>query len=198
MEWIVGFFVGFVADLFRSVFMPATTEWLNRLIPSARRRNNVKDNVLTFEVMERLKSLGKDPNLAKFARDDASQFMNVLTSQQQAFIDNAIEIIDSTHMSQVEMNLEAQRRADVASQQLERAVIALEKSGWLSNSQIAALHDSQEKWLAYAKAHAEFSALEFEGGTIRPLVYSSEMETSAVSRTGELRRAYEDMQGRYD
>jgi hypothetical protein len=105
--------------------MPASTEWINQFIPAARRKANVEENRITLDIMKKLKSLGKDPNLAKHARDDALQFLSVLTSQQEAFVENAIEVIDSTDMTQVEMNTEAGRRADVARQRMERAIIAL-------------------------------------------------------------------------
>lgn len=197
MEWLGGFILGFIADAFRSVFMPASTEWINRRIPSARKKANVEENILTLDIMEKLKSLGKDPDLVKHARDDAAQFMTVLTSQKEAFVETAMEVIDSTFITQVEMNIEADRRADVASKQMERAIIALKRSGWMSEAQIAALKETQGKWEKYAQAQAEFAAVEFEGGTMAPLVYSSELESATVSRTGELKRMMEEMRERY-
>lgn len=197
MEWLGGFVLGFVADLFRSVFMPASTEWINRLIPSARKKANVEENILTLDIMEKLKSLGKDPDLVKHARDDAAQFMTVLTSQQEAFVENAIEVIDSTFMTQAEMNMEAGRRADVANKQMERAIIALERSGWMSEAQAAALKEAQALWTKYAHAQAEFAAAEFEGGSMAPLIYAGELESATVSRTGELKRMLNEMRYRY-
>ena len=44
MEWLLGF----IANPFRSVFMPASTVWLNRLVPAARKKANVSDNMLTL------------------------------------------------------------------------------------------------------------------------------------------------------
>ncbi|RVG95990.1 lysozyme inhibitor LprI family protein [Sinorhizobium meliloti] len=197
MEWLGGFVLGFIADLFRSVAMPASTEWINRRIPSTRKRANVEENKLTLEIMERLKSLGKNPDLAKHARGDADQFMLVLTSQQQAFVDNAIEVIDSTYMAQAEMNNEAVRRAEVAEKQMERAMVALELSGWMSEAQTAALRETQQRWQEYAESQAAFVAAEHEGGSMAPLIYASELENATVSRTGELKRMLEDMRGRY-
>lgn len=196
MEWLFGFVLGFLADLFRSVAMPASTEWINRRIPSARKKANVEENKLTLEIMERLKLLGKDPDLAKHARDDADQFLSVLTSQQEAFVENAIEVIDSTFMTQAEMNDEAGRRAYVAEKQLERAVIALERSGWMSEAQTSALRETQRRWEEYAQSQAAFVAAEFEGGSMAPLIFASELEYAAVSRTGELKRMFDDMRAR--
>jgi uncharacterized protein YecT (DUF1311 family) len=197
MDWLGAFLLGFIADLFRSVFMPASTEWINRLIPSARKKANVEENILTLDIMEKLKSLGKDPGLVKHSRDEAAQFMAVLTSQQEAFVENAIEVIDSTFMTQAEMNMEAGRRADVAERQMERAIIALERSGWMSEAQTAALKEAQGQWAKYAQAQAKFAAAEFEGGSMAPLVFSSELESATVSRTGELKRMLDEMRERY-
>lgn len=196
MDWLTGFVLGFLADLFRSVFMPTSTECINRFIPTARKKANVEENILTLDIMEKLKSLGKDPALANHARDDAAQFLAVLNSQQEAFVENAIEIIDSSYMSQVEMNIEAGRRADVARQQMERAIVALERSGWMGACQVAALMKTQENWESYAKAQAEFASAGFEGGSMAPLVYASELESVTVSRTGELKRMFEEMRER--
>ena len=54
MDWLVGFVLGFVADLFRSVFMPASTEWINRFIPTSRKKVNVEENIITLDIMEKL------------------------------------------------------------------------------------------------------------------------------------------------
>ncbi|NKL07953.1 DUF1311 domain-containing protein [Rhizobium leguminosarum bv. viciae] len=197
MEWLGGFVLGFVADLFRSVAMPASTEWINRRIPSARKKSNFEENKLTLEIMEKLKSLGKDPDLAKHARDDADQFMSVLTSQQQAFVENAIEVIDSSFMTQAEMNNEAGRRADVAEKQMERAIVALERSGWMNEAQTTALGETQKRWREYAQSQASLVAAEYEGGSMAPLTYASELEYAAVSRAGELKRMLDDMRERY-
>lgn len=193
MDWLIGFAAGFLADLFRSVFAPASTEWVSQFIPSARRKVNVTENVLTLDIMEKLKGLGKDPNLVRHSRDDAAQFMHVLTSQQDAFVEHAIEVIDSTYMTQVEMNMEAARRADVARLQMERAIVALERSGWMDAAQAAALDVAQARWKEYALAQAEFSAAEFEGGSMKSLIFSSEMETITLSRIGDLKRMLDEL-----
>ena len=198
MDWLIGFVLGFVADLFRSVFMPASTDWINRFIPTARRKANVEENILTLDIMAKLKSLGKDPALVKYARDPAAQFLTVLTSQQEAFVENAIEIIGTEIIgTQAKMNVEAGLRADVAQQQMQRAIVALERSGWMEEGQISTLKEAQAHWRKYALAQADFAAAEFKGGTMFPLVYVSELESITVSRTGELKRMQEEMRERH-
>ena len=196
MDWLIGFVLGFVADLFRSVFMPASTDWINRFIPTARRKANVEKNLLMLDIMAKLKSLGKDPALAKHAH--TAQFMTVLTSQQEAFVENAIEIIGAEIIgTQAKMNVEAGLRADVAQQQMQRAIVALERSGWMEEGQISTLKEAQAHWGKYALAQADFAAAEFKGGTMFPLVFASELESITVSRTGELKRMQEEMRERH-
>ena len=100
-------------------------------------------------------------------------------------------------MSQIEMNIEAERRAGVAQQQMERAIVALERSGLMDERQTSSLRTTQRNWDEYAKSQAEFAAAEFDGGSIAPLVYSSELEAVTISRTGELKRMLQEMHKRY-
>ncbi|MGO4910517.1 hypothetical protein ACEN2J_19660 [Pseudorhodobacter sp. W20_MBD10_FR17] len=44
---------------------------------------------------------------------------------------------------------------------------------------------------------AGIAAYKFDGGSMAPLVYASELETLTVSRTGELKRMLEEMRERY-
>lgn len=64
-------------------------------------------------------------------------------------------------------------------------------------NQIAAFKQTQTNWESYAKTQAEFAAAAFEGGSMAPLVYASELEAVTVSRTGELKRMFEEMSERY-
>jgi uncharacterized protein YecT (DUF1311 family) len=194
MEGIIGFVLGFLADLFRAVFMPATTEWINRLIPAARRKVNIQENTLTLAIMEKLKSLGKDPDLVRHARDDVDSFIKVLTSLKETFVDNAVETIDSAYMTQAEMTAESGRQSDVALQQMHRAVLALERSGFMDRAQLKLLRTAQRRWETYAHAQAEFAAAEFAGGTIASVIYAGALEDAALTRTSELRRLLKELQ----
>ena len=100
-------------------------------------------------------------------------------------------------MTQAEMYMEVDRCANVARQQMERAILALKRSGLLEPLQISNLDKAQENWEAYAKSQAEFAAAEFEGGSMAPLVYASELELVTISRTGELNRMFQELKERY-
>lgn len=193
MEWIAGFVAGFLVDLSRSVFLPATTDWLNKYIPSARKKANVAENALTLEIMSKLKELGKDPALAKHSRDEVGTFTAIVTSQKEAFVNHQVEVVDSTYMTQGEMNEEAVRRADVAERQMKQARIALEKSGLMNEAQLAALERAQDRWQEFARARADVVAAAFEGGTMAPLIWWSEMEAATISRAGELSLLLDDL-----
>lgn len=197
MELIFGFFIGFISDLIRSVFLPASTDWINRLIPSARQKKNLDENILMLDIMEKLKLLGKDPELARHAREDAAKFMSVLNKQKEAFVENAIEVMEVVRVTQTEMNIEAERRADVARMQMGRSIIALESSGCVNEEQAAALSETQALWEKYAQSQAGFAAIQFKGGSMSPLVFASELESITVSRAGELKRMLQEMRERF-
>lgn len=194
MELVLGFVAGFVTDLLRSVFLPASTRWLGRRIPSEKKKIDIQDNVLTLEIMERLKAIGKDPDLALHARGDAEEFVKVLTTQREAFVENSLDVIESSGArTQNEMYLDSVHRAQMASLQLQQATILLESADCLTPHQKHALAESQEHWEKYVSAQSEFAGASYGGGTMAQTAYHAELERVTISRTAELRRIYEQM-----
>ena len=193
MEWLLGFITGFVADLFRTVFLPGSTRWLSKFVPSAQEKVNIQDNLLILDVMNKLHGMGKDPSLAQHIRESADTFLAAIQSRQDAFIEHAVEIIDSMHMTQLDMNEEAARRAEVARQQMLRAHIALQESGFLVALEIQMLDAAQERFQAYTEAQGDFARAGFHRGSMAPLAYWSQIETARVNRTGELREIFNEM-----
>ena len=193
MELLFGFVAGFATDAFRSVFLPATTGWLSRFVPSARERANIEDNRVTLEIMGQLKALGKDPSLVKHIRDSADAFNAAITNRQDAFVEHAVEVIDSTHMTQIDMNEEAARRAEVARKQMLRAHIALQESGLVTPLEIKMLDAAQERFQEYTEAQGDFARAGFHRGSMAPLAYWRQIESARVNRAGELRQILEKM-----
>lgn len=197
MDWIIAFALGFLTDLSRSVLLPASTRWINRLIPFARSKENIETNIVILDIMGKLKSLGLDPALAVNFRADADKFLGAVTSRQEAFVENAIGAIEDTITTQTELNLESNRRAEIAREQMGHALKALETSGWMEADQIKALQEAQTNWESYATSQAEVAAFGYKGGSMAPLVYNNEIENLAVNRTGELKLMLEDMRERF-
>ena len=88
-------------------------------------------------------------------------------------------------------------REEEVEEQMERAIIALERSDWMDERQVATLKVTQQNWEDYAKSQADFAAAEFDGGSMAPLVFSRELESVMISRTGELKRMLNEMSERY-
>lgn len=198
MEWLGTLILGYISDLFQSIFLIAGKKLSYTIFPSGRKKENIKDNVLMLDIMERLKALGKDPDLVKYSREDSDQFIKLISSQKEAFVENEIEIITAApDTSQYELNMEAGRRADVARRNMDRAIVALYRSGWMNETQTQALKTAQDCWEKYAQHQAHFARAEFEGGSMAPLAFAGELETLIVSRTGELKRLLEKKRERY-
>ncbi|MGN7960873.1 lysozyme inhibitor LprI family protein [Brucella sp. 22210] len=195
MGWLIGFLLGLITDIARSVFIPASTEWINRRIPWMNKNINIKENSLILDMRAKLIAQGLDPDLVRYMLKDADEFLNRLSGQSEAFVENAVKVVSM--ITQAEMNSDAAARAEVATLQMERAIEALEQSGLLTETQLAALKASQAHWNAYAKAQAEFAAAEFEGGSMSPLIYSGELESVTISRTGDLKRILEELRERH-
>ena len=192
MENLIAFALGFVADIARSLFLPQTTDWLKRRLPSTRRKANFADNALRLEIMERLSTLGKDPNLIEAMGDEPEDFMRLLNSQQDAFAEYAVQRLDdSAHMTQAEMSGEAARRADIAHGMLVSALSELKQSD-LDPMQLDDMAKSQRAWEEYSEAQAAFTAGHWRGGTGQPMIHFAELERLRLARVGQLRELIEE------
>jgi uncharacterized protein YecT (DUF1311 family) len=87
-------------------------------------------------------------------------------------------------------------RLEVAQKQMERALAALKRSGWMSVTQQRRLELAKVSWSKYAEDQARFAASAFEGGSMETLVYASELEVTTISRVGALKRIHEEMRER--
>lgn len=67
----------------------------------------------------------------------------------------------------------------------------------MDERQASTLKTTQQNWEENAKSQAEFAAAEFDGGSMAALVYSSEIASVTIGRTGELKRMFQEMSERY-
>ena len=197
-QLVFGFIAGFAADALRSVILPATTDRIARLIPSERRKRDLQDNALLVDLMSKLDLMGLDPSLAARAKDPAEEFSKIIQSHRQAFIEASAEVIESEQeaVTQLEMNMEAGHRAEIAEMQLGRLLLKLEGSSWFEGEMRDAFREAQDAWETYARRQADFVALQYAGGSMRPMVYAGEIEAATIARTAELRRMLDDMRDR--
>jgi len=146
-----------------------------------------KDNDYIFQVMDVMEILAK--------RADPS-FRGAYDSIYAETALEYIEEIDSSNMTQAEMNSHAQKLRDVVEDSLKNTIKVIENSDVLSEKEVIAFKEAQLKWDDYAKAQAYFEQLEHEGGSMEPLVYNSTLENLTVNRIAELRQKIKVMHNR--
>jgi len=62
----------------------------------------------------------------------------------------------------------------------------------LSPERKAALKKAQLTWLKFRDENANFAALAYKGGSIQPLIYSTNLESTTRDRTRQLRNALKE------
>lgn len=197
MDWLFGFLLGFISDLVRSVFLPASTEWLSKFLPASKRKVNREDNILILETMERLTSLGKDPSLAGHIFDSSEHFLSMVTHQREAYVDSQIDLIDTINMTQFEITEEAFRRYEVANRQMQDAFKSIIDTGLLDGLHQEHLETAQLSWEKFRDEQSEYHGLLFIGGSQRPVVQAHELELLTIQRTGQLKEIYEELTHMY-
>lgn len=94
------------------------------------------------------------------------------------------EMLMSNAMTQTEMNQAASRAYDITNIKLEHVISEIKK--YLEPKEIESFDEAQALWREYQKKNAEFSAAQYEGGTIQPLIYATALEKTAIGRLVEL------------
>jgi uncharacterized protein YecT (DUF1311 family) len=158
-----------------------------------RRKIEQKPVFENIQKAERLLSLRKDLDNKNVTLEDLKKFENELMGRaviaEELSISYAHEAqqireIDSTHMTQSEMNLVAFQSYQNAEQKLDDLIEQLKS--FFSSKQSDHFDKVNEAWRRYLKIHADFEASKFEGGSIQPLIHASSLETATIARIVEL------------
>lgn len=97
------------------------------------------------------------------------------------------------HDTQAEMNEYAAR--EVQKLDLELDKVLLDLNAECDDEELKLLAESQAQWKKFRELHAEFVTKMFEGGSMRPLMYFTSIDTATRVRIEELQNYLESRQG---
>jgi uncharacterized protein YecT (DUF1311 family) len=89
-------------------------------------------------------------------------------------------------LTQSDMNIYSWNEFRVKDDELSNLLKAIPGDAALDAEEITCLNETQEKWLAYQKAHCEMSTLQYKGGTIRPYLMNRYALIMTENRIAEL------------
>jgi len=104
----------------------------------------------------------------------------------------ATELLGDYPMTQVDMNVDAANRLELAKQKLGEILAQVQTS---ADVDLKALEASQSAWSDFAKREAELHASQVEGGSMYPMVFSGALEELVTQRTSQLRYWLEREEG---
>lgn len=142
---------------------------------------------------ERLLSLRKELDNKNVTLEDLKKFENELmwraviaeelsiSYEQEA---QQIREIDSSHMTQSEMNIVAFQAYQNAEQKLDGLIEQLK--AFLSPNERNHFDKVNEAWRSYLRIHADFEASKYEGGSIQPLIHAKSLEKATIARIVEI------------
>ena len=92
--------------------------------------------------------------------------------------------------SQLEMNQTALKSYEKSNKELNKVYSILIKS--LDKTEKQKLITTQKLWITFRDSHCEFESLPNEGGSIKPLIYSTCLKELTKKRTAELKQSIEN------
>ena len=189
--FVIGVVIGFSADVLRSVLLPVTTEWLKSFVPFFKKAKIKADNMQYLQIQDSLIRLGKDPALAE--KIDSPEFRVSLAHNVDTSVSMQLSMVDSSNMTQADMNRESLRRAKLSEDMMQGMYEQILNSGRLSDEEVYLLKSSQEAWAAFRDKEVEFLASSYEGGSMQPLIANSAEEYENTARFVTLKNYYEEL-----
>jgi len=153
----------------------------------AKLQKDMKGDNTSLQALRELKKEISDRN-ARRAKDEAAVIENIEGTVLEL---NSGEFrIEDTLRNQREMNRYAFHLADLAEKELEFLVEALE--GVLDDEEAKRFQKAQRAWRLYSRRQADFSTGMFEGGSMRPLVFNSELRALTIERAAKIKNEIRD------
>lgn len=112
-----------------------------------------------------------------------------------AYEEQAVQIYateHTEHVTQADMNQRVAASFHRAEERLAALVENLREH--LSGGSLDAFEKSQQAWVQYRQASAEFQSSQYDGGSIQPLIHASALESVTISRIVELEPLLRELQ----
>jgi uncharacterized protein YecT (DUF1311 family) len=159
-----------------------------------RRKLEQKPIFENIQKAERLLSLRKELDKTNYTIEDLKNLEYALMGRakvakelgesyaQQAEELKRIEFSEAT--TQSELNILASQAYRRSESKLESTIAELKE--YYSPNEITRFDEANEAWRNYQLKYAEFVASQYEGGSIKPLIYASVLESLTIARIVEL------------
>ena len=148
-----------------------------------------------LDLKKNLEASGTTLDDLKVLEDTIMGKANSAKTLAAAYQEQAVQIYatdHSEHMTQADMNRHAAASFHRAEERLAALVEDLRQ--YLSGGRLDAFENSQQMWLRYREASAEFQSSQYHGGSIQPLIHASALESVTISRIVELEPLLKEMQ----
>ncbi len=159
-----------------------------------RRKIENKSTLDHIEKNERLLKLRQDLDSSGISVSELNEFEKILTGKANSALavsekfarqaEDAIRLGKDEQLTQLEMNEAALRTHHITEAYLERVVEELRSQ--LAEDEVVLFNHSQEFWTKYRESYGDFVGQLYEGGSIRPLMVLSALESITATRISEL------------
>ncbi|WMS93012.1 lysozyme inhibitor LprI family protein [Pseudoalteromonas sp. HL-AS1] len=169
-----------------------------------KRKIESKPQLETLDKQKKLLDIHKQMNEQRIDINGLKQLEAMITGKSEAILTKnralqaeaspLIEENESEDFTQLELNNRAAKRLEVAKEKMQRAIAGIDSrvGDFVSQS----LMNSQTEWESYSISQAEAASARYQGGSIYPFIYASELESLTNERTARLQAELDELIGR--
>jgi uncharacterized protein YecT (DUF1311 family) len=166
-----------------------------------KRKIESKPQLETLEKHKKLLDIHKQMNEQGIDVSGLKQLEAMITGKAKAIQSNTnalqaessplIKEDDTEDLSQFELNKRAVKKLKIAKDKMQYAIAGIDSR--VSDSDSQSLMKSQTEWERYSVSQAEAASSNYQGGSIYPLIYTSELESLTNERTARLRAELDEL-----
>ena len=179
---VLGGVIAFVIYLIkRTIEDKPTDEALDRQIKVLDIHKQMNDQGIGVEELKNLESIlsGKSNSIKQHTQELSEQFEPLVQEDDTGFL------------TQADLNQRANESLIKAQEKLQEVIAGIDAR--VGDSESQSLLSGQSAWKNYSAQQAEAAASSYEGGSIYPLIYISELESLTNERTARLQAELDEI-----
>lgn len=162
------------------------------------------ENIPETEGLDKSKKLldiNRELNQQGLKPEDLSELEAVLTGKAASRQKHNLEVAQETtvlldtknkdSLTQNELNALAHEKYEIAEEKLQS--VLRESRSKLGEPELSALDKAQESWEDFSVEQAEAASITYRDGTIYPVIFLAELESTTIDRTAQLKSELDEL-----
>ncbi len=176
------------------VILSVIVYFLKRWIEKAPQRETLEKHQKLLDINKQMNEQGVTPEdlmTLEAVLNGKAHSVEKLRTKMESETKPLLMKEEGEFITQAEMNIRANENFEIAKKNMENILNELQSN--LNREERKALDEAQIAWESYSMEQAQSAAISYQGGSIYPLIYMSELESTTIDRAARLQAELDEL-----